>query len=302
LWLCEWRFRYNRTDDESLLFWHSLSRNRVGSLVLDVQRQQWRSDFFVQRPAAADSRQRGLWLCEWHFRYNRTEDEPLLCWHSLSRNRDWSLGLDVRRQQWRSEFLVQRPAAADCRQRGLWLCEWHFRYNRTEHEPLLCWHSLSRNREWSLGLDVRRQQWRSEFLVQRPAAADCRQWGLWLCQWRCPYSRTDVESLHCRHLHNCDGDWSLGLDVQRQQWRDEFFVQRLAAISRRQWGLWLGEWCCCYGGADSGILYGWYGVRGDGNWAMELGMQRWQWWYQCELQRAFNVFWEAQSWHQPELD
>jgi hypothetical protein len=47
----------------------------------------------------------------------------------------------------------------------------------------------------------------------------------------CRYNRTDDESLHCRHSHNCNRDWSLGLDVRRQQWRNEFFVQRAAAIS-----------------------------------------------------------------------
>jgi hypothetical protein len=59
-----------------------------------MQRQQWRNEFFVQRPAAkCFARQRGLWLGEWRCCFNRTDGKSLHCWYS--HDSQWDRAVDL---------------------------------------------------------------------------------------------------------------------------------------------------------------------------------------------------------------
>ena len=90
-------------------------------------------------------------------RYSRADHWTLYNWHGVNSHWNWAMELELRRLWERQDCLLFGATCFDSCERGLWLCERSFRYNRAEYESLLCGECHDCNWDWPLGLDVRWQ-------------------------------------------------------------------------------------------------------------------------------------------------
>jgi hypothetical protein len=119
-------------------------------------------------------------------------------WDSFGGDRQWPVGLVLRRQMRRNDRKLFGPGCLLGGKRLVRHGQWQGGKQRAEHGALQPWHGFGGDRQWPVELVLRRQQRRNDRKLFGPIFACADKWSMRPRQWRGGEHRADHWTLLSR--------------------------------------------------------------------------------------------------------